>query len=110
MLKEIIKEELADALAEETKQPPAQPKEAALNSDIDETPKETTDTPKQGTQTPKTDSEDKFNVELFRDTIKKEIRDIAADMLNKQPAAQPEPNARTVDEVYASLLGIDITK
>ena len=46
MLKEIIKEELADALAEETKQTPAQPQEAALNSDIDEAPTETTDTPK----------------------------------------------------------------
>lgn len=111
MIKEIIKEELADAIAEEAKaqETPPQPEDNGSNSVNDKNTTTSEDQSKQPPQTDTANGGDEFNVELLRNMIKKEVRDTAADIMNKQPAAKPE-DGRTIDAVYASLLGIDIMK
>ena len=116
LIKEIIQEELADAMKEEVaalkaeQQTPAQPQQDGSNSVNDKTTTTTEDKPSQAAQTATATEDDAIDKEALRKLISKEVRATAADILNKQPAAQPKTNGRTEDEVFAALLGIDLTK
>lgn len=116
MIKDILREELEAISTEQQgtqggagtdpENSPKQPQEAASNSVDDKNTTPTPDTAKQGADEAKTASSenpDAFNVEL-RKMIKKEVRDYAADELNKQ-AGKGTNNGVNVDDVFASLLG-----
>lgn len=121
MIKDIMREEL-EAIAGETaskagdagqadstdpKEAPKQPEESGSNSDKDKTTTPNADTAKQGADEAKkanAENGDAFNVEL-RKLIKKEVRDYAADALNKETGKSGTNNGVDVNDVYAGLLG-----
>ena len=116
MIKEIMREEL-EAITNEQQgtqgdagtdpeNSPKQPQEAASNSVDDKNTTPTPDTAKQGADEAKRatpENPDAFNVEL-RKMIKREVRDYAADQLNREASKGADKGA-DVDEVFASLLG-----
>ena len=115
LIKEIIQEELSDAMKEEVAALKAdktavQPQEDGSNSVNDKTTNTTEDQPAQTAQTDTKASDDAIDKEALRKLISKEVRATAADILNKQPATKPTGNERTEDQVFAALLGIDLTK
>ena len=120
LIKDIIREELeagnTDTAAGETatgtdpENSPKQPQEATSNTNDDKTTTPNADTAKQGADDAKkasTETSNQFNVELRR-IIKKEVRDYAADVLNKE-SASGKP-AMDADEAFARLFGFKIDK
>ena len=116
MIKDILREELEAMSTEkqgtqgdagaDPENSPKQPQEAASNSVDDKNTTPTPDTAKQGADEAKRatpENPDAFNVEL-RKMIKREVRDYAADQLNRE-AGKGADNGADVDEVFASLLG-----
>lgn len=121
LIKDIIREELEAGNA--TEQPagadtgtdpattPAQPREDASNNNDDKNTTPNADTAKQGADEAKkatAENREQFNVEL-RKIIKKEVRDYAADALNRE-ASTGATNGVNVDNVYCSLLGFPTEK
>lgn len=110
LIKDVIREEIAAGITEETAPPsvtPSEPQEQpSINSD-DKTTTETQQPPStasQSVKTPTKEESEAFNVEL-RKMIQKEVRQTAADIINKQPSAEPTNTGVNVDDVYAKLLG-----
>lgn len=115
LIKDVIREEIAAGIAEEQTPPsvtPSEPQEEpSINSD-NKTTTETVQPPStasQSVKTPTKEESEAFNVEL-RKMIQKEVRQTAADLINKTPSAAPTDTGVNVDDVYASLLGFSTNK
>ena len=115
LIKDIIREDLeagqteTPAVKTETgtdpENSPKQPQEATSNTNDDKNTTPNADTAKQGADEAKTatkETPDQFNVEL-RKMIKREVRDYAADQLNKE--ASKGAAAVNVDDAFCHLLG-----
>lgn len=113
LIKDIIREELeagaqptgAD-IGAEPPTTPAQPQEATSNNTDDKNTTPNADTAKQGADEAKkatAENSNEFNVEL-RKIIRKEVRDFAADQLNRE-AGTGAAQGVDVNNVYCSLLG-----
>lgn len=111
LLKEIVKDELASVIAEERGNASTDDTSAlSSNDDINKDDATEDDTHEEDTHKDDKADEDqqkKFNVEL-RQMIQKELRGVAADMLNKQKGSDaPTLNA---EDVYAEMLGFSTKK
>ena len=107
LLRDVIREELADALAVEN----CDASNSNINPEPQPQPQPQPDPEPQSQPQPQPQPQpfdaEKFNVEL-RAAIKKEMADFSADLLNRQPAAKTKlPSA---DEAFARVLGFPTTK
>lgn len=111
LLKEIVKDELASVIAEERGNTSADDTSAlGSNDDINKDDATEDDTHEDDTHKDDKADEDqqkKFNVEL-RQMIQKELRGVAADMLNKQKGS--DAPTISADDVYAEMLGFSTKK
>lgn len=109
ILKSLVNESIEEMVNSENDNTNTEGGTTENNTDTEQ--KETETTTKTGTEESSTlnFSDEDFKKEL-KAIIKKEVRDVAGDMLNRTPSKSQPNNGVDVDAVFAGLLGFDTEK
>ena len=111
LLKSLVNESIEEMVNENSENDNTNTEDNTTEGGTDTEQKETETTTETGTKESSTlnFSDEDFKKEL-KSLIKKEVRDVACDMLNRTPSKSQPNNGVDVDAVFAGLLGFDTEK